>query len=189
MTLGIAHCTRAPAAHLMNWLQQKNSSTGRPLAATLLAEDLCDRVSPAQEFVYSKASSIQREYDHLFSDAAYESAEHWGLVWVHVCDETNLPAVRAQCVLFALEGSADFCKRVTSELQQLEWQLLWLVYERHFVKCPHRKRVAAALLGHLSDADARDEAKTPFKLASCFEMELNECVRLEGQLNAQLYNL
>ena len=106
------------------------------------------------------------------------------LNYVDVEDEEAMAELRALIVIFTLEGAADFCMRMGSQVKQFPLLLVWLVFSPWNVVCQHRRRVAAQVLTHIE----KDDGIT-WKLPQVFRQELEHCVNTGMLLNDELWNL
>ena len=184
----ILTAARGPAMHLMNFLQ-KEASSAKVFRANVTYPHDTDLLSTLQKLVYTEAARFRREFDALFSDEAYEDPNLWGLVWQHNADDNDIPQIRGLCTLFALEMAADYIMRICDLLQKLEYQILWFAYHGPLVHCGRRKDVAQKLLDTLKPDYDKSSGDSPWKIATVFRDELEQCVRSEGQIHPEVHRI
>ena len=84
--------------------------------------------------------------------------------------------------MFALEASNDYMFRFLLEVKSIAMQFWFLVYEQPAVPCKHRCKLAKDLLARKREGGNNAKVRAPmtWKLAACFEADLNQCVHTHG---------
>ena len=185
LVLTVAHISKKPLQHLMNWLMSNNTSV--PLA------DDCDLVdlrgaSPSTGklplLVWGQLTVLMGEFEQvlnaqwceweLFHELLAKEAEESQSGWI------------ACLVATTLEIASEMNRRVVQYLcDDFPGKLAWLVYEKPDYECEVRKALAAELLASReSDFDACFTGK----LLSLWREDLQSC-SITGSLNPKLYKL
>ena len=187
MLIALTHISRGPIHHFANFLQKAKENKQKIIAGVKHTR------SVIQTLVYGEVYIFVDEINNLiFSEdlykARYVERKHgvvevsWGLVWSYCESPEDLPAVRADCVLYTLECFCDFHKRVVELCESFPAKLSWLSYKDPAHPCAHRARVARemlALLQHPPNAGSVMNA-TAYKIALLFTDILMWCVDHEG---------
>lgn len=102
------------------------------------------RTSKMAEFVTSRCAQIQREFDDLLSDGAFEA--DWQVLVELTPDELKLADWVEEGVAQTLEVATNFYQRFTVPVQDFPRRLAWLIVRPPGIPCLHRQRIAGQLV-------------------------------------------